>query len=213
MVRILQAAETSDTLLLNEVYRCISSGGTLIFPTETVYGIGAAAEDDTAIAAIYDAKQRGRDKPLALHVSDTTDALPFVDRLTPAAQRAMEYFWPGPLAIVVPRKSNRFAAASHGLPTISLRCPSDALCQKILERAGPLAATSANRSGSPPFTGTTREYDTLPDAMLAIIAGPTAYQQESTVLDCTSAQPRVLREGAVKADALAAVFGTLASTF
>lgn len=208
-VRILHASDRAERILIAEAVNCIQAGGTLIFPTETVYGIGAAAENEAAVAAVYAAKGRSFDKPLALHVSDMSQARPFVARWTRSAQRAADHFWPGPLAIVVERKAQRFAKAAAGIATISLRCPDHALCNKMLMRTGALAATSANLSGAAAFTGVGSGLGDLPQATLAIIAGPTRLQRESTIMDCSHEQPRVLRWGAIDRDRLEAVMGTL----
>jgi len=209
-VQILQHSDQREDLLIDAAAQCIRAGGTLVFPTETVYGLGAAAEDDGAIEAIYRAKGRAFNKPLALHVAVVAQAQPFVARWPHAALRAIDHFWPGALALIVPRVPGRFEKASAGFATISVRCPSHALTQKILARTGALAATSANRSGAPAFDGSAARSADLPPASLAIVAGPTALQRESTIMDCTLDPPAVLRWGAIDRRSLEAVMGTLA---
>ncbi|MDQ6781747.1 MAG: L-threonylcarbamoyladenylate synthase [Candidatus Eremiobacteraeota bacterium] len=207
-MRILDSERVDEAHIISAAVDCIIAGGTLIFPTETVYGIGAAAENDDAIAAVFRAKARPLDKPLALHVSGEAQAMPFVAAWTPSAQRASRLFWPGPLAIIVRRDVHRARAASAGLATISLRCPDQGLTHAIIQRTGPLAATSANASGQAPFTGADAQAE-LPSASLAIFAGPTALQRESTIMDCTQEPPRVLRWGALEEARLVAAMGTL----
>ena len=188
---------------------CINAGGTIIFPTETVYGIGAGAENDTGIAAVFAAKQRGQEKPLALHIANVGQAEPFVADWPDAALRAISHFWPGPLAIIVQRRARRFEKAAAGYPTISLRCPDHALARELLLHTGPLAATSANRSGQPAFTGLPHAMGDLPVATLLLIAGPTTLQRESTIMDCSGAQAHVVRWGALERAVLEPIMGTL----
>jgi L-threonylcarbamoyladenylate synthase len=207
-MKVIRAAQRSETDLVREVAECVRTGGTIIFPTETVYGIGCDPDDDAAINAIYAAKGRNAEKPLALHVADVAQAFPFIEVLTACARTAMKSFWPGPLAIIVRRKLDRYSHAAGGRATISLRCPDHALCRALLQSAGPLAATSANRSGQTPFSGDEAALDQIPEASLVVLAGVTPLRQESTVIDCTGETPVLIREGAVSAAALAQSLGT-----
>jgi L-threonylcarbamoyladenylate synthase len=207
-VRIIRATDRSVTEIVREVAACVRSGGTVIFPTETVYGIGCAPEDARAIDAIFAAKGRSADKPLALHVAAECDAIPYVNALTACARRAMQALWPGPVALIVARDLRRYERAACGLTTISLRCPDDELCMALLREAGPLAATSANRSGQAAYDGTTEDLGMLPDATIAVLAGPTKLRRESTIVDCTGDAPVVLREGAVPAVHIFQALGT-----
>ncbi len=208
-MRILRSTQRSNDQIVAEVAGCVQSGGTIIFPTETVYGIGCDPENSVAIEAIFATKVRRAEKPLALHVTGLAQAREFVSEWSDLALCAIERFWPGPVAIVVPRKRDRGMQAARGLPTISLRCPSHDLCQAILASAGPLAGTSANRSGEQAFLGLDGTEALMPDASLAVLAGPTPLRVESTILDCTGATVVVLREGAVPARTISAALGTL----
>lgn len=196
-------------MLLDEAKRCAADGGTIVFPTDTVYGIGCAAEDDEAVEAIFAAKRRPADKPLAVHLASPDRAAAYASSMTPAARALMAAFWPGPLSIIVARKDGVCTAAARGGPTIALRCPDDDVCRAILAATGPLAATSANISGSPAYDGG-EDFSGLPDATLAIIAGPTKRGRESTVLDCSTDAVRVLREGALASDRIAAAISGIA---
>jgi len=196
-MRLIEAAELPVEHVVREVADCVRSGGTVIFRTETVYGIGCAPENDDAIDAIFSAKDRSANKPLALHIADEKQAGPYVAEFSECALTAMTRLWPGPVAIVVKRDPARYLHAACGLATISLRCPDDELCRALLWGAGPLAATSANRSGAPSFDGTSADLSALPDASLAVLAGPTALRHESTIIECTGEHPTILREGVV----------------
>jgi L-threonylcarbamoyladenylate synthase len=204
-MRVVRATGVPDGATLNDAAACIAGGGTLIFPTETVYGIGCAPDNADAVGAIFRAKRRPADKPLAIHVAWPEQAAQFARVLTPSARRIIERLWPGPVAIVVERAPDIARAAALGGPTISLRCPDDAACAAILRATGPLAATSANISDQPAFDGEQAELDTLPDATLAIITGPTRLRQESTVVDCTGDMPRILRLGVVDEATIASI--------
>jgi L-threonylcarbamoyladenylate synthase len=193
--KIIHLSGLPDAETLHQAAACIAAGGTLIFPTETVYGIGCDPENEAAVAAVFAAKGRSADKPLSMHVARPEDARAFARLLTPAAERLIETFWPGPLAIVVERAPARAAAATCWRETLSLRCPDDEVCAAILRATGPLAATSANISGKKAFTGMSDDMHTLPAADLAIITGPTRAGRESTVLDCTTNAVRMLRLG------------------
>ncbi len=186
-----------EDALLSEARACVRGGGTLIFPTDTVYGIGCDPSDATAVAAIFAAKRRPADKPLALHVAKSGDALPYVNEVTTAAHALMEAFWPGALTIIVRRNPDFAAPAVAGGANIGLRCPDDDACRAILRATGPLAATSANISGMTPYDGASDDLDNLPAATLALVKGPTRWRRESTVLDCTGPAARILRRGAL----------------
>lgn len=210
-MRIHRTVGVPDSAALADAAGCIARGGTLIFPTDTVYGIGCAPEDETAIEAIFAAKRRPPDKPLAIHVSRPAQAGEFAQRLSPGARVVIDRFWPGPVTIIVERKAGRYAAAARQGATIALRCPDSAACSAILEATGPLAATSANISGAPSYAGASDDLDGLPEADVAIIAGPTKELRESTVLDCSSEIVRVVRRGALDPDDIAAALAGVAT--
>lgn len=208
-MRIVRLAGMPDALLLNETARCIAEGGTIIFPTDTVYGIGCAAGSDEAVESIFAAKRRPADKPLAVHLATPELADDYAQRITPAARALIEKFWPGPLTIVVERKEGMCKAAARGGTTIALRCPDDGVCRTILSSTGPLAATSANISGSPAYDGGD-DLSELPEASLAIIAGKTKQRRESTVLDCSADDVRLVRQGALDSTVVAGALAGIA---
>jgi L-threonylcarbamoyladenylate synthase len=197
-MRIVHVAGTPDTLLLNETAVCIADGGTIIFPTDTVYGIGCAAENDGAVESIFAAKRRAAEKPLAVHLASPDLVDRYARWISPAARALVEKFWPGPLTIIVERSDGVCKAAARGGATIALRCPDDEACRAILSATGPLAATSANISGAPAYDGGD-DLSALPEATLAIIAGRTKQRRESTVLDCSADTVRLVRQGALEA--------------
>ncbi|HEY7994553.1 MAG: L-threonylcarbamoyladenylate synthase [Candidatus Eremiobacterales bacterium] len=208
-MRIVRVAGTPDALLLNETARCIEGGGTIIFPTDTVYGIGCAAENDGAVESIFAAKRRPAEKPLAVHLALPELAVRYAQRITPAARALIDDFWPGPLTIIVEREDGVCKAAARGGATIALRCPDDKTCRAILAATGPLAATSANISGAPAYDGGD-DLSALPEAALAIIAGRTKQRRESTVLDCSAETVRLVRQGALEAADIAKAIAGIA---
>ena len=202
MTRIIRTGLPLERRVLDAASACIRSGGTLIFPTDSVYGFGCDPENEMAIESLFAAKGRPSAKPLAIHVAQQADARSFAI-LTTAARLVIECFWPGPIAIVMPRKPGACEAAARGGRTISVRCPSYEPCREILRATGPIAATSANISGQPPFDGARESAQQLPEATLAIITGPTPARRESTVVDCSSSPVKILREGAVSGQEIA----------
>lgn len=197
MTIVVRFDDIPDRSAAAQAANCIRSGGTLIFPTDTVYGIGCAPEDEGAIEEIFRAKGRDGSKPLAIHIAHPDEVWRFAQEMTPGARAIVDRLWPGPIAIIVARRDGACSAAARGGSTISLRCPGDVACRAILEATGPLAATSANRSGRRPFDGDAAQLDRLPEAALALIARGRLAGKESTVLDCTGTAATILRQGAV----------------
>jgi L-threonylcarbamoyladenylate synthase len=189
----------------------IFEGGVVIFPTDTVYGIGCDPMRPDAIARVYALKVRDAGKPLTLHVGSVAEALEYAgdDRL---AALAIKRLFPGPVTLIVRRPSFIDQRMTAGLGTMGLRVPDHRLCSSILNRCGPLAATSANLSGSPAFTGE-GERTGLPAADLLIDDGPTTQRAESTVVDISAGVPRVVREGAVTVTMLEQTLGRIARPY
>lgn len=195
-------------ILADAVATVVQQGGTVIFPTDTVYGIGCDPFRREAVARIFAAKHRPPHKPLALHFSTLEELLEYApgNDLAATAARA---FLPGPLTLVVRRLPFVGEWVAAGLSTIGLRVPNHPLCATILERCGPLAATSANFSGAAAFTGAGSPLD-LPAADIRIDDGPTLVQIESTVLDVSEGLPRIVREGAISMAVLERALGRIA---
>lgn len=193
--------------MAEEVASVVYGGGTVIFPTDTVYGIGCDPYNPDAIRRIYGAKERPANKPLSLHLATLPEFLEYVkDRreVAAAARRLM----PGPVTIIIARPAFIGDEVTSGLPSLGLRVPDDALCAALMERCGPLAATSANISGEGAYYGG-GDVERLPAADLLVEAGPTRYRRDSTVIDMTGSRPIVLREGVVSAERLTELLGPL----
>jgi L-threonylcarbamoyladenylate synthase len=182
----------------------IRKGGIVSFPTETVYGLGADVFDAEAIAKIFTAKRRPSDNPLIAHVGSLEQITVLTREVTPAAQKLIEAFFPGPLTLVLPKTSKVPLIATAGLETIGVRMPAHPLAQEFLKACGtPVVAPSANISGKPSPTSWQSVFEDLDGRIDCILQGETtAIGLESTVVDCTSPSPLVLRSGAVTLEEL-----------
>lgn len=191
-----------------EAAQILRAGGLVAMPTETVYGLAANALDGVAVARIFTAKGRPQFNPLIVHVHDADDAARLVV-MNDAARRVADRFWPGPLTIILPRRieSGVSDLCAAGLPTLAVRVPAHPTAQALLHAAQiPLAAPSANRSGTISPTAPLHVRDSLGDAVDLILAdGSCAVGLESTVLDLSGDAPLVLRPGAITAAELANV--------
>lgn len=189
----------------------LRAGGLVVFPTETVYGLGANALDETAVARIFAAKGRPARNPLIVHVADLTDARKLAADWPDVAQRLAERFWPGPLTLVVPKQACVPDLVTAGGPTVALRIPAHPVALALLRACGlPLAGPSANRSTSLSPTRAEHVLRGLADRIdLLLDAGPTTGGLESTVVDVTTQPPRLLRPGLVTTTELEAVVGPL----
>ena len=203
----------ADDAALEEAARILRAGGLVAFPTETVYGLGADATDDRAVAAIFEAKGRPRFNPLIVHLSEAAAAEGLVD-LDDRARALARGFWPGPLTMVLPRAAGCPVSllASAGLDSLALRVPGHPLAEALLRRTGrPLAAPSANRAGALSPTSAQHVAASLGDRVPLILdGGPCPLGLESTVVDLTGRRPVLLRPGAVTREALEATLGPVA---
>jgi len=188
----------------------LRAGRLVAFPTETVYGLGGAATDDTAVARIFEAKGRPSFNPLIVHVPDLAAAeacAVFDDR----ARAVAAAFWPGPLTLVLPRREEAGLSrlVSAGLPSVALRVPAHPVAQALLRAAGvPVAAPSANRSGGISPTRAEHVVASLGARVdMVVDGGPCAVGLESTVLDLTGERPILLRPGGITPADLEAVLG------
>jgi len=194
---------------LDRAATLIRSGGLVAIPTETVYGLATDALDSESVDRIFRAKGRPASNPLIVHVADAAMARGLAAEWPAAAEAITAHFWPGPVTVVVPKHRDVPAIVTAGGPTVALRCPEHRLTRRLIERSGcPLAAPSANRSEALSPTRATHVLEGLGDRVdLILDGGPCAHGIESTVIDCTSTPPRILRPGPVGREALEAVLG------
>jgi L-threonylcarbamoyladenylate synthase len=190
----------------------IRRGGLVAFPTETVYGLGADATNDKAVAAIFAAKDRPRFNPLIVHVANLTDAETLVE-FSPMARTLAKRFWPGALSLVLPRRSGTRLSllVSAGLDTVAVRVPNEPVALRLLHEAGcPIAAPSANASGEVSPTTAEHVRQSLGNKIeLVLDGGPTRLGLESTVIGFEGGAPRLLRPGAIMREQIERVTGLL----
>lgn len=196
--------ETLVTDSIDEAAAVIRRGGLVAFPTETVYGLGADVFNESAIARIFEAKMRPADNPLIAHVADKGQIATLGRDFTFAAGKLMGSFFPGPLTVVVKRSERVPDAATVGLETIGIRMPRFEIAQKFIAACGvPIVAPSANLSGRPSPTTWQAVYEDLNGRIDCILRGePTEIGLESTVVDCTTEVPVLLRLGSVSLERL-----------
>jgi len=196
--------------VLAQAANLIQKGRLVAFPTETVYGLGADATNEQAVASIYEAKGRPQFNPLIIHVADPSD-LDSIVIWNDRAQLLTNIFWPGPLTLVLPRVSGSPIAllASAGLDTIAVRCPNHPVAQQLLRLSGrPIAAPSANASGTLSPTLAEHVADSLGNKVDLILNGGAAQVGvESTVLDLSGPVPTILRHGGVTLEDLSSLLG------
>ena len=190
----------------------LRAGDLVAFPTETVYGLGADATNDRAVARIFEAKGRPRINPLIVHLPDLT-AAERQARFDRRSRAVAAQFWPGPLTLVLPRHADCEVSllCSAGLDSLGLRAPAHRVAQALLQATGrPVAAPSANASGKISPTRAEHVAESLGDKVSLILdGGPCPIGLESTVLDLSGETPTLLRPGAVTAEEIRALLGTL----
>ncbi|MCB0987501.1 MAG: threonylcarbamoyl-AMP synthase [Acidimicrobiales bacterium] len=180
----------------------LQAGGTVVLPTDTVYGVGAAASIPEATRVLFALKDRSDAQPLAVLVADTAQALELVD---PAAiddrvQAWMGRWWPGPLTLVLPRSEVARGLELGGRPdTVGVRCPDSAFVRALAAQVGPIATTSANRHGEPTATEAGAAAASLDGLVDLVVDGGPSGTVASTVVDVCGPTPKVLREGTVSA--------------
>ena len=190
----------------------LAAGDLVAFPTETVYGLGARADDDVAVAKIFAAKGRPTDHPLIVHVTDVEQARHFAATWPPLAERLAQAFWPGPLTLIVPRHPSLAAAAAGGQDSIGLRCPAHPMAHALLVAAAQrgvqgVAAPSANRFGRISPTTAAHVQSEFGDPLTVLDGGACGVGIESAIVDCSRGEPVLLRPGSLARDALAAAAG------
>ena len=186
----------------------VKNGGLVVLPTDTVYGIGVDAFDNSAVAALLSAKGRGRDMPVGVLVGSwhTIDGLAL---MVPQSTRDLiRAFWPGALSLVVRQAPSLQWDLGDARGTVMLRMPLHPVAIELLREVGPMAVSSANVSGRPPAVDAGEARNQLGDLVdVYLDAGPAAQQAASTILDLTGPEPRILRTGPVSAEGIAAVLG------
>ncbi|MGC8545835.1 L-threonylcarbamoyladenylate synthase [Athalassotoga sp.] len=209
MAKILSSKDPETLKIASDI---LKNGGTVVFPTETVYGVGVLLDDDNAIKHIYEIKGRNFDKPLLIHISKMAHVFDLSRYVSDKVSDLMKTFWPGPLSIVleascaVPR-----SAISYGY-TVGFRMPSSKFFRDLSALVGPIAATSANLSGQKDPLTCTDAYNYLKDSVdLYVDDGPVEKGLPSTVIDMTVNPPKILRIGAISVEEIEKVIGNVNS--
>ncbi len=212
LVLAMPVCSGTDASSIAAAAQALARGELVGFPTETVYGLGARADDDLAVARIYAAKGRPAGHPLIVHVGEREGADAFAAGWSPAARRLVAAFWPGPLTVIVPRRAGVGAAAAGGQNSIGLRMPSHPVALALLRAAAAVgvpgvAAPSANRFGRVSPTQAAHVLQEFGPPLLVLDGGPCAVGIESTIVDCTREQPALLRPGQLTQPQIEAVLG------
>ena len=195
---------------LDEAVSLIKNGELVVFPTETVYGLGANAFDSAAVGKIFEAKGRPQDNPLIVHISRVEEAKDIARDVPEVFYTLAERFMPGALTVVLPKSDLIPGIVTAGGDTVAVRMPDHPVARELISRSFPLAAPSANRSKHVSPTTARHVYDDLDGRVPLILdGGECGVGIESTVLDLTSGSPVILRPGAVTAEMLAPFLGVI----
>ncbi len=185
------------------------AGGLVVFPTETVYGLGARAYDAAAARRVYKAKGRPSDNPLIVHVCDEIMLAGVVRRVTPLARTLIDAFWPGPLTLILEKSARVPSAVTAGGRTVAVRCPGHPAARALIRALGePIAAPSANLSGRPsPTTAAHALRDLKGRVALILDGGPCRKGLESAIVDARGRRPVLLRPGTLTGEAISRAAG------
>lgn len=193
-----------DYKIIKEAADILKKGGLVVFPTETVYGLGADALNIEAVNNIFKAKGRPQDNPLIVHVGDIDMVPRLVKEIPPSAKKIMDRFFPGPITVIMKKSDLVPMVTSAGLSTVGIRMPENIIARELIREAGvPVAAPSANTSGKPSPTEVKRCVEDLDGKVDFIIGGgKCSYGLESTVIDCSVYPPVILRPGRITLEML-----------
>lgn len=191
----------------------VQQGELVVLPTDTVYGVGADAFDPVAVRDLLAAKGRGREMPPPVLVSAVTTLDALAVRVPGYARALVEAFWPGPLTVVCHQQSSLQWDLGDTRGTVAVRMPDHPVAIALLERTGPLAVSSANKTGMPAATNADQAVEMLGDDVAVVVdAGTSPGGEASTIIDCTGDQGRILRRGALPIDRLNEVLEPLGAT-
>lgn len=197
--------ETRETGI-DEAATALAHGSLVVLPTDTVYGIAAAAFDQVAVALLLSTKGRGRHQPPPVLVPSPATVAGLATEVPEAVDRLVEEFWPGPLTIICRAQPTLAWDLGDTGGTVALRMPDDEVALALLQRTGPLAVSSANRSGRPPATAVIEAASAFGDEVAVYLdGGRSAGLVPSTIVDATGQVPRIVRGGALGAERLAEV--------
>ena len=214
MSEILDCADlTNRPMAITAAARAVRSGAVVVLPTDTLYGIGADAFNPSAVASVLAAKGRGREMPVPVLVGSWATIDGLVSYVPSMLRDLVEAFWPGGLSLVLPHASSLTWDLGVTRGTVMLRMPLHPVALELLREIGPMAVSSANISGRPPATTVAEATEQLGGAVAVYLdGGPCRVGVASTIVDLTSDEPRVLREGAIPVAEIAEVLGREVAT-
>ena len=199
-----------DSGSLDEARRCLLHNGVIAFPTESFYGLGVLAASAAAVERLFAVKRRAGDQPVPVLVADRRQASRVIETVPALAEQLMARFWPGPLTIVMTARATLPARLTGGTGRLGVRQPGLPLPVLVAAAAGPMTATSANRSGAPPATTAEMVRAAFNDEIdLILDGGPTPGGLPSTVLDVTVEPPRLVRPGRISEEQLRPICGRI----
>jgi L-threonylcarbamoyladenylate synthase len=212
-VRYATSTDDERDIALNAASLAVQRGQVIVIPTDTVYGLAADAFDADAVAALLAAKGRGREMPPPVLVSSATTLDALAVDVPDYARALVKEFWPGPLTVVCKEQSSLRWDLGDTRGTVAVRMPDHEIALELLERTGPLAVSSANRTGQTPATDADVAEEMLGEFVALILdAGPTFGSEASTIVDVTTSPGRVLRHGALSLEQLNEVLEPLGVT-
>ena len=212
MSDVVDATGEDRTEAVSAAVAALRAGDLVVLPTDTVYGVAADAFDREGTQKVFRAKHRSRSFPLPVLVRSPKQVVGLVTQVPEPAELLMAAYWPGPLTIVVPSDPNLTWDLGEDEGTVALRMPMDTVTLEIIREVGPIAVTSANRSGRPPARTVDEARQSLGESVAVYVdGGPRTDAAPSTIVDLTRREPHVLREGSVPGEqALAVARGELA---
>ena len=204
---VVRASQTE----IEEAVEALRAGDLVVFPTETVYGLGANAANPAAVRKIFEVKNRPPDHPVIVHLDNPRYLHRWVSAVPPIAEKLAEKFWPGPLTLILPKAENVNDIVTGGQNSIGIRVPSHPIAQQLLTAfGGGIAAPSANRYGRLSPTKPEHVRDEFSEAISVILdGGESQIGLESTIVSCIDNTPRLLRPGFITRSQLEQVVGEL----
>ncbi len=197
---------STQNKLLNQAVSLLKAGALIGLPTETVYGLAGCTLNESALEKIFALKQRPKDHPLIVHISQHEPLSNWASDLPSYTDALIKAFWPGPLTLVLKKNPHISSLVTAGQDTVAIRSPAHPLCQQLLEALGTaVCAPSANRFGQLSPTSAKHVRDIFGDELFVLEGGPCEVGIESTILNLSSGTPQILRPGMISAEAIASV--------
>ena len=207
--QIIKINSTQQKEEIKKAADVLKNGGLVGIPTETVYGLGANALDEEAVKSVFVAKGRPQDNPLIVHISDFDEIYDLVEEVPESAKKLAEKYWPGPMTIILKKSDKIPDVVSAGLDTVAIRLPEHEIARAIIRQAGvPIAAPSANVSGSPSPTSAQNVFEDMNGKIPLIVdGGECTVGVESTVVTLVKDKPKILRPGGITPEEISEVLG------